>query len=310
MTQPPSLLIIGQSTHDHVVPATPGPWRPQMGGNALYAASGARQCIDPERIGVVTRRGCDYPFDVNAALAAAGVGHICVRDVSCEHLIEWLLYEDDGSRRSLARNASLRRAGGEAASPTSDYLERLTELSPSFDDIPKAWRAADVVYLAPQVAPRHIETARHCTAAGSLVVLDPSPHYARTIGAAELRDLFPSVQALLASESDIRALIDTAGGIEAAAKALHAAGFPEVVVKCGAAGAWVQADGVSAQIAAPPVELVDPTGAGDAFGGAYAASRLSSLDPLQATEAASLVGAQTVTNSGAEQALLRPSVAV
>ena len=53
----PDLLVLGQVTVDHAVPATPGPWRESLGGNALYAAAGARLWCDPGRIGVVTRLG-------------------------------------------------------------------------------------------------------------------------------------------------------------------------------------------------------------------------------------------------------------
>ena len=43
----PDLLVLGQVTVDHAVPATPGPWRESLGGNALYAAAGARLFCDP-----------------------------------------------------------------------------------------------------------------------------------------------------------------------------------------------------------------------------------------------------------------------
>ena len=99
----PDLLILGQATVDHVVPARPGPWRPQMGGNALYAAAGARLWLEPCRIGVVTRCGRDYPFALKSVLAGAGIEALALTEVDVDHLVEWLIYEEDGSRRSLPR---------------------------------------------------------------------------------------------------------------------------------------------------------------------------------------------------------------
>ena len=69
----PNLLILGQISIDHVVPATPGPWFEGLGGNALYAAAGARLWHEPSRIGVVARRGQNLPVSLNATMEAAGL---------------------------------------------------------------------------------------------------------------------------------------------------------------------------------------------------------------------------------------------
>ena len=95
----PDLILLGQVTVDHVVPARPGPWREQLGGNALYAAAGARLWLPPARIGVVTRAGAGCPSDPATVLRRAGVGHVAVGATGCEQLVEWILYEEDGARR-------------------------------------------------------------------------------------------------------------------------------------------------------------------------------------------------------------------
>jgi 2-dehydro-3-deoxygluconokinase len=53
----------------------------------------------------------------------------------------------------------------------------------------------------------------------------------------------------------------------------------EVVVTLGAEGARVSAGGVDSALRAPPTEVVDAAGAGDALAGAYLASRLQRLSP-------------------------------
>src|SRR5262245_5338866 len=107
---PPDLLILGQVTVDHAVPAVPGPWREAVGGNALYAAAGARLWCDPARIGVVARLGHGLPVDVAALLGAAGLPTGGLQTVDHDAVVEWLLYERDGSRRSLPRDPELREA--------------------------------------------------------------------------------------------------------------------------------------------------------------------------------------------------------
>ncbi|MET9435711.1 carbohydrate kinase [Streptomyces sp. NPDC006551] len=52
---------------------------------------------------------------------------------------------------------------------------------------------------------------------------------------------------------------------EAACDTWHRAGVPLVVVTLGGAGALVSYDGVRARVPAPPVDVVDTVGAGDAF---------------------------------------------
>jgi hypothetical protein len=299
----PALLILGQATHDHVVPATPGAWRPQMGGNALYAAAGALTVLPPERIAVVTRRGRDYPFDIAATLAAVGLDHVAVRDVPCEHLVEWLVYEADGMRRSLPRNPDLRHAVGEGSAASAAYLERLEALSPEVADVPGPWRRPDVAYVAPQVAQRHRATVRTLTAMGVEVVVDPSPHYTRCVDAGGIGDVLAGVRAVLASEADIAELLARHGDAAAAAEALLAAGVPEVVIKLDRRGCCV-VDGLGARdLPALPTQVVDPTGAGDAFGGAFAAACACGASLIDAARAGLLAGAMAVGVIGAAEAL-------
>jgi 2-dehydro-3-deoxygluconokinase len=67
-----------------------------------------------------------------------------------------------------------------------------------------------------------------------------------------------------------------------------AAGFGgrpgEVVVTCGGGGAVVVVDGAPSHVAAPPVEVVDAAGAGDALAAAYLCARIEGVDPGRALE--------------------------
>lgn len=97
----------------------------------------------------------------------------------------------------------------------------------------------------------------------------------------------------------------TVTGIDAARAAcegLHALGAANVVLKLGSEGA-VWSDGTTAgHVAAPEVRVVDPTGAGDAFMAALAATWLGGSDLAQATRRACEIGGRVTAARGAQGA--------
>ena len=306
----PDLILLGQVTVDHVVPARPGGWREQLGGNVLYAAAGARLWIAPDRIGVVTRVGEGCPFDPREHLARAGIEQIAVAATGREQLVEWILYEEDGSRRSLPRNPTLRGTGGEGTGAPPDYLDHLEAQSPAASDIPTAWLPAGAVHLAPQVLARHEESLRTLAPRAGFVSVDPSPHYSVRRSVEALARVLAPATALLPSEREVAHLVGD-DGWEGLGQRLAAAGFPEVVVKRGALGAILcERGGRPVRVPAYRADVRDPTGAGDAFCGAYAASRLDGLAPAEAVRRATVAASMVIACEGADMALaLTPDAA-
>jgi 2-dehydro-3-deoxygluconokinase len=78
-----------------------------------------------------------------------------------------------------------------------------------------------------------------------------------------------------------------------------ALGVPEVVVKDGANAARLAFNGETLEIAPTPGEVVDATGAGDSFNGAYLAARLDGALPAEAAAAAHRVAAVVIRHPGA-----------
>jgi len=154
----PDLIVLGQVTIDDVVPAAPGPWMRQMGGSSLYAVAGARLWLDPGRIGLVARVGRDYPFDPARLLKDAGLKHVALHPFGGEHLIEWLIYEPDGSRRSLPRNPDLLDIAAEGTLSREGYQYMLLAIAPTAAEVPGTWLPAAALHLCPQVKRRHHET--------------------------------------------------------------------------------------------------------------------------------------------------------
>ena len=300
----PDLLVLGQIAVDHTVPATPGPWRESLGGNALYAAAGARLWCDPGRIGIVTRLGRGLAQDVTTLLGRAGLSAGGLAPVDAEALVEWHLYERDGSRRSLPRNAALRDPTADAATLRQRYLAHLEALSPAVSDIPPAWLPTRAVHLAPQVASRHGSTLPWLGGRAEWIAVDPSPHYARELDERKLAGLLHGARAFLPSRAEVEHLAPD-GDWVALIERLRDAGFEEVVLKLGGDGCLVAGPDVEPprRIPAAPASVVDLTGAGDTFGGAYAAARLIGLDQLAAGRRGAIAAAMAVECTGAAAAL-------
>jgi sugar/nucleoside kinase (ribokinase family) len=298
----PDLVILGQITIDDVVPATPGPWKRQIGGSSLYCLAGAKLWLDPDRIGLVARLGRDYPEDIEALLNAAGVHHYSLARFDAEHLIEWLIYESDGSRRSVPRNRGLLDVAAEGSSDMQPYVRKLLEIAPTAAEIPEHWLPARAVHLCPQVGRRHADNLRWLRGRAGWISVDPSPHYTRDRTVAELAHFVEGASALLPSTLELRTQLQQLPP-ERLVMQLHQAGIPEVILKRAEQPVVLAHDNV---VEVLPIEfrpVIDPTGAGDSFCGAYAACRLQGHSPLDAAHMAAATAALVVGCSGVAAAL-------
>jgi sugar/nucleoside kinase (ribokinase family) len=126
------------------------------------------------------------------------------------------------------------------------------------------------------------------------VSIDPSS--AALLSAAFL-DLAAGVDLLLPNADEATALTGEADPERAAA--CLAERVPEVVVTLGSAGAlW--ADGREiARVPAEPVQVLDSTGAGDAFAAGLLAARVEGAPPEEALAAGCRLAASAVAISGA-----------
>ncbi len=106
--------------------------------------------------------------------------------------------------------------------------------------------------------------------------------------------MLSDVDTLIVNEHEAAAL----GGLDALL-----AQVPRVLLTLGAAGA-IYADGQGRQpVAAPKVEAVDTTAAGDAFAGAFVVAHSEGRSPVEALRWACAAGALCATRPGASTAL-------
>ncbi len=198
-------------------------------------------------------------------------------------------YRQDGSR-AFVYNIRHSAFGGLRPTPESEAL------IDACDHLHVMGSALSVPGLGQMV----MEAARRIKARGGTISFDPNlrPELLDAPGMAEalaqvlaMTDLFlPSGEELFLL-SDAR---DEAGAIAA----LLAGGIRTVVVKRGAAGASLFQTGLRIDAAPIAVEELDPTGAGDCFGGAFLSFWLAGMPPDQALRLANAAGARAVTQLG------------
>lgn len=113
-----------------------------------------------------------------------------------------------------------------------------------------------------------------------------------------LAQIWPLVDIALPTFPDEETLFGDASPAATATR-LRQAGIAEIVVKNGAEPALVDAGGETAEVPAVAVQVVDATGAGDSFNGAYLAARLLGEPPVAAAARAHRVAAAVVGIHGA-----------
>lgn len=132
-------------------------------------------------------------------------------------------------------------------------------------------------------------------AAGLTVSLDPSWDDA-LIHSPELLDLARGVDVFLPNDAEVAAI---AGSDELSAGLnLLAPLFPVLVVKRGGAGATLVAASERIDAAAPKVDVVDTTGAGDAFNAGFLDAWLAGRPLAESLDAAVATGSRSVGKPG------------
>jgi sugar/nucleoside kinase (ribokinase family) len=158
------------------------------------------------------------------------------------------------------------------------------------------------ILLDPVSRPAGVHALARAAAAGLTSSVDAaSAAPLRAVGGAAFLALVRGIDLLLANADEACALLDAAPaeGAEALAARLSD-GVRHAVVKRGAAGAvWAHRGAPIASAPADPAEVVDPTGAGDAFAAGLLAAWLRGAPPAEALRAGARLGAAAVARIGA-----------
>jgi sugar/nucleoside kinase (ribokinase family) len=313
------IVCCGSLTLDNVRTGE-GQLLPQScGGNVVYSALAARLWHD--RVGMVSRRGSNYPEGFLAALEARGLdlGGI-VRQPEPHGMNVAFCYGADGSRVRAFPPEVL------AAIPPAErerFIDYTTlgiehrysvwrDFAPDGSEIPEPWLTALAgVHCAAMPIERHRSIANRVrSTAGDAVWLQvDSPWYdERDLTLDHACPLFTTIDALLPSEDDARRA--AAGSIENGVADALAAGARLLVLKRGGAGCTIFSRNGSRPVSIPPLpcDVVDLTGAGDAFCGGFLAGMFLTGDVVSAAAYGTVSASFAIEGPGVSRLLSASAV--
>ncbi len=264
----PRVIVVGNLTIDDVVLPDGTTKMASVGGNSLYTVLGVR--LWQPRVGLVTRRGEDFPGDLTTVLHSFGVATNGVVDIPGPTVRNWVVYETNGERHWIYRTPR----------------ERSREVAIQPGDLPIEWLEVElspVVHVAAMpldAAEALVDTVRRISLR-AIITLDTHEDYVVDYRQ-RLRALAAKVDAFLPSRSELADLVGY-DDPHRALTSLSALPTPMIVVKMGAEGvlAWDKAQGTLHEVGVAHGPVVDVTGAGDAFCGGFAAGLSLGYGPVE-----------------------------
>lgn len=283
------IIVVGSYNRDTVlaVPHFPAPGETlaALGVERFHGGKGSNQAVAAARavaaVAMVAAIGADAAGDAALALwAAEGIDASAVIRLPDRPTGEAMILVDAAGENEIVivpgANAAL--AEDAAAVLPADAALVVAQLETPVAATLAAFRAA--------------------RARGVMTLLNAAP--ARPLPDA-LRDL---TDLLVVNETEAARLLDTAGDPAALAAALAPRHSRGVVVTAGAAGAhWAAPDGTAVHAPSRAVAVVDSTGAGDAFIGAFAAGLAAGLGEAASLRRGVAAGALACCRAGAVPSL-------
>ncbi|ASJ08211.1 carbohydrate kinase [Thermococcus siculi] len=242
------LAVLGHVSIDHI--RFPGKEETLLPGGAA-AAVATSAALAGARVGLVTKVGEDFPEEWLQKLSS-------VLDVRGVHILPgktihiYMIYHEDGS----------------VDAPVDMGVAQEMGETP----IPEEYFDAEIFHIAPIPPEEQLKALKRLE--GKRVSLDFNPTYMEDYRnrTGLMREIVSRVEVLFPNEREALT-ITKAKTVEEAAEVLHGWGAKLVVITRGERGVLLY-DGSFKEFPALPIspeEIVDPTGAGDAFAGGFLA---------------------------------------
>jgi 2-dehydro-3-deoxygluconokinase len=293
----PRVLCIGEGMAELSADGRGG-YRLGCGGDTLNTALYMARLLGPGQVGYVTRLGDDlYSARMRAHWEAEGIDCALVETVLDTTAGLYAIDTDAAGERSFTYWRD--------AAPARELFTR-----GNWHMRTEAMASAELVYFSgislailPEAGrERLIGAAREAREAGAQVAVDPNFRpslWPRDEAAQWMVRAYGAATMALVSVDEEEALFPAAGGAGPRVRS-YGGGCAEVAAKDGANGVAVFAPEQVCEIPAADVnEVVDTTGAGDAFNAAYLAARLGGMDPEAAARRGCALGARVVGHRGA-----------
>ncbi len=255
------MAVIGHFTIDQIIVRDIRP-KTMLGGSSTYVSLAAKRM--GAKVAVVSKVGNDFPDEYLVWLSRNGINLAALSRVDKPTTRFILKYENE------ARTLQLK--------------SRCAPILPS--DIPSSLKSK-CIHIGSVAGEISDDTVHAVAEKASLISLDPQGFIRRfdREGYAEnkarlSREMLKHINVLKSSEEELKAAM----GIDDAWKAAETAAQygPDIVIMTkGARGALMLCESVHYEVpACKPNLFVDPTGAGDAFIGAFMAEYVQGEDPL------------------------------
>ena len=277
----PRLVCLGNLTIDDVVLPDGQELRDCIGGDALYAALAAR-LIAPS-VEMVAPVGHDFPRAVLERITAAGLSSTGLVSRAEATLHNRVVYRADGERTWTLYSSE----------------DDFQALSPTPADVPISFRSAAAFLVLAMTLEAQESLVADLGRTGTVIALDPQEDY---IAGNEdrLRRLIGATNIFMPSAEEVRRLLGHEDW-ERAARTFASWGPGIVVVKLGAMGCLVHQRnmGTCVHVPARPAVVLDTTGAGDSFCGAFMAALVCrGADPVAAARAGAAAASIAVEGWG------------
>ena len=286
-----------------------------LGGNAVYAAVGAR--VWGASVALVSRVGSDYPAAWLERLRDKGFNLDGVHvDPEPQDTRTFYAYLSPDERVDTSPASHFLRVGHTLPKELIGYqhstLQQDRRASPGplavrVDDLPAWIGGCRGVHFSPADYLTHLSIPTHLRHLGiRTLTLDPSLMYMDPGFRRELPDLLNGLDAFLPSLMEAEAFFRPQRlRVWEMAEGFLGMGCGIVVIKCGANGQAVL-DGASGQrwdVPAYQVQPNDVTGAGDAYCGGFMAGLVETGDPLEAALRGTVSASLVIEGTGALFAL-------
>lgn len=290
-------LIAGSLTQNFIISPTGEAFSNILGGGVIFAAAGLA-LWEKENIGLISRVGEDFPRQwledlKKINLDTRGI-HILPEALD---LRQFLAYNDPASASPRSDNPVAKYAELGLAFPKAllgytparreiDSNTRPTKSALQMKDIPADYLDASAAHLCPLDFHSHLMlTSLFMQNRVNTLTLDPAESYMHPVFWAELSVLLQGITAFQTSEEKLHALFHgRTTDLWEMAEEVARFGCEIIVIKRKARGQLVlnHASHERWSIPAYPSRIVDPTGAGNAFGGGFLAGFRKSYDPVEA----------------------------
>ncbi len=289
-------ILAGQLRRDFIILPNGDLRMDVPGGNLVYAAAGLAVWEPDPPPGLVARVGQDYPQEWLSELTRHGYDRRGVRVLAQGvDLRAFFAYPENATRKNedpIAYFASRGEPfpkillGYQNKTDLPDSRTRLSPTSLRQSDFIPDYLNATAAHICPLDFLTHSLLPAVLRQAGfTMVTLDPSAGYMNPSFRADVPSLITGLTAFLAAEEEVRTLFQgTSENLWEMAEVLSGYGCEIVVIKRGERGQLLfeAASQARWEIPAYPSQLVDPTGAGDAFCGGFLVGLRRTYDPLLA----------------------------